>query len=62
MRRPLVPGLLLLFAVQGQAADLPDDWAFKPVRRPAIPGGNPPVRSPVDAFLLEATRDYLLTA
>ncbi|HKA08289.1 MAG TPA: DUF1549 and DUF1553 domain-containing protein [Gemmataceae bacterium] len=52
MRRLLVPGLLLLLAVQGQAADLPDDWAFKPVRRPAIPAVDGIVRSPVDAFLL----------
>src|SRR5262245_45421317 len=61
MRRPLVSGLLLLVAAQSQAADLPDDWAFKPVRRPATPTVDSLVRSPVDAFLVERLRAAKLT-
>jgi hypothetical protein len=53
MRRPLVVGLLLLVAHSVGASELPDDWAFKPVRRPAVPAVASPVRNPVDAFLLE---------
>jgi Protein of unknown function (DUF1553)/Protein of unknown function (DUF1549) len=52
MRRPLVLGLILLFGVPATAADLPDDWAFKPVRRSNVPLTNQSAQTPIDAFLL----------
>jgi hypothetical protein len=53
MCRPLVLGLVLVATVPVFAADLPDDWAFKPVRRPVVPPAVSESRSPIDAFLLE---------
>src|SRR5437868_3798161 len=57
-----VPALLLLglFALPSAAADVPDDWAFKPVVKPAVPELRTPhsaLRTPVDAFLLAKLRD-----
>jgi len=52
MRRlaSLIP--LALLAGPAAAADLPDDWAFKPVVRPAVPTVRGTVRTPIDAFVL----------
>jgi len=52
-RFPLACFLLVAAVVPGAAADVPPDWAYKPVTKPAVPtvrakGG----RTPVDAFLL----------
>jgi Protein of unknown function (DUF1553)/Protein of unknown function (DUF1549) len=52
MHRPVVLGLLLLVGVPASAADLSDDWAFKPVRRSDVPVTSKSVQTPVDAFLL----------
>jgi hypothetical protein len=56
-----VPALLLLglFALPSAAADVPDDWAFKPVVKPAVPAAA--ARNPIDAFLLAKLRDKGLT-
>jgi hypothetical protein len=43
--------LLIAFAVPVRA-EVPDDWAFKPVRPQAVPAVSPSARSPIDAFLL----------
>jgi hypothetical protein len=51
MSRFLLVGLLILVAVPVSAADVPDDWAFKPVKRPAVP--SVAAGSPIDAFLIE---------
>src|SRR5262245_29147884 len=53
MRRPLVLGLILCTAGTLPAADLADDWAFKPVQRPPVPAANAAARTAVDAFLLQ---------
>jgi hypothetical protein len=52
--------IFLIVVGQGLAADLPDDWAFKPVRRPEIPRVNEPVYSPIDAFLLQRLAEVRL--
>ena len=43
-----------LAAAPTRAGDLPPDWAYKPVSKPAVPvvRGKAAVRTPVDAFLL----------
>src|SRR5262245_46695751 len=53
MRRPLVFGLLLLTGLPLRGADLPDDWAFKPVARVGIPAVAGKAYTPIDAFLLQ---------
>src|SRR3954454_16527554 len=53
MRRPIVLFTWLLIATPVLAADVPDDWAFKPVRRPAIPTVHTAAASPIDAFLIQ---------
>lgn len=45
--------IVLVVGGQALAADVPDDWAFKPVRRPEIPRTESSVSSPIDAFLLQ---------
>src|SRR5262245_13268174 len=52
MHRPTVLTLFLL-ASPAIAADVPDDWAFKPVHKPPVPAVSNPTRTPLDAFLLE---------
>jgi len=52
MRRPTVLTLLLL-ATGSVAADVPEDWAFKPVRKPSVPAVASHARTPIDAFLLQ---------
>jgi len=52
MRRPLIFVLLLLTAARLWGADLPDDWAFKPVRRVDVPAVSGTACTPIDAFLL----------
>jgi Protein of unknown function (DUF1553)/Protein of unknown function (DUF1549) len=52
MCRPTVFSLCLLVAGQAVAGDVPADWAFKPVRRPAMPAVRTTAASPIDAFLL----------
>jgi hypothetical protein len=53
MRRPAVSILFLLVAGPAVAADVPDDWAFRPVGKPSIPATSSPARTPIDAFLLQ---------
>jgi Protein of unknown function (DUF1553)/Protein of unknown function (DUF1549) len=60
MSRHVLLGLVVVTA-QAAAADLPDDWAFKPVRRSAVPSVGPPSRSPVDAFVRERLQATGLT-
>ncbi len=45
--------VLLLLALPAFAADVPDDWAYKPVRTPGVPKVQGAIRNPLDAFLLE---------
>src|SRR5688572_14964612 len=52
MRRPTVSIVFFLLAAPAVAAELPDDWAFKPVRRPDVPTGRTSATSPIDAFVL----------
>ena len=42
--------ILSLFTAATHAEEVPDDWAFAPVRRPNVPGSSDS-RSPVDAFI-----------
>ncbi|MSR53619.1 MAG: DUF1553 domain-containing protein [Gemmataceae bacterium] len=42
-----------LLSVGRSSAQVPDNWAFKPIVRPAIPTVNSPSNSPIDAFLLK---------
>jgi hypothetical protein len=51
MRR-FLPVLFVLAAARPAAAQLPDDWAFKPVARPAVPAVKAAARTPIDAFVL----------
>ena len=53
MRRPTVLFSWVLIATPVLAADVPDDWAFKPVRRTGVPAVRTPAASPIDAFLLQ---------
>ncbi|HYH63508.1 MAG TPA: DUF1549 and DUF1553 domain-containing protein [Urbifossiella sp.] len=52
MRRFASLFTLALLAGPAAAADVPDDWAFKPVGRPAVPTVRGTVRTPIDAFVL----------
>jgi hypothetical protein len=52
MRQPTLLLSWLLIAAPVVAADVPDDWAFKPVRRPDVPAVRSAASSPIDAFLL----------
>jgi hypothetical protein len=52
MRQPTLLLSWLLIAAPVVAADVPDDWAFKPVRRPDVPAVRAAASSPIDAFLL----------
>jgi hypothetical protein len=51
MRRTFALIAFVLLAGSAFAADVPADWAFKPVKRPAVPAVG--ASSPIDAFLLE---------
>jgi hypothetical protein len=53
MRRPIVWFLPLIIAGPAIAADVPDDWAFKPVRRAEVPTVRTRAISPIDRFLLQ---------
>src|SRR3954453_8384719 len=53
MRRPPVLFSWLLIATPVLAADVPDDWAFKPVRRADVPAVRTPADSPIDRFVLQ---------
>jgi hypothetical protein len=52
MRQPTLLLSWLLVAASAVAGDVPDDWAFKPVRRPDVPAARTVASSPIDAFLL----------
>jgi hypothetical protein len=52
MCRPTIVSLLLI-AGPIVAADVPADWAFKPVRPPNVPVVRTPAVSPIDAFLVQ---------
>lgn len=52
MRRPIVLAYSLLIAIPAFAGDVPDDWAFKPVRRPTVPAVKQ-AATPIDAFLVQ---------
>lgn len=51
MRQLLTLIAIQLVAVSALAADLPADWAFKPVKRSGVPTVD--AHSPIDAFLLQ---------
>jgi hypothetical protein len=51
MCRPTVLTPLLFAIGPVVAADVPDDWAFKPVHKPSIPVVATPARTSIDAFL-----------
>src|SRR4051794_20963384 len=51
MRQLLTLVGILLVADMAVSADVPADWAFKPVKRPAVPGVA--TGSTIDSFLLE---------
>jgi Protein of unknown function (DUF1553)/Protein of unknown function (DUF1549) len=53
MRRPPVFLLLALIASPVIAADVPDDWAFKPVRPTNVATLRTSTTSPIDTFLLQ---------
>ena len=55
--------VVLLCAVgRAPAADpLPEDWAFKPFTRPAVPGASRQAANPVDQFLLAKLQEKKLT-
>ncbi|HEX3146721.1 MAG TPA: DUF1549 and DUF1553 domain-containing protein [Gemmataceae bacterium] len=53
MCRPFAVLFVSAFAGFAAAGDVPDDWAFKPVRKPAIPQVHGQAASPIDAFLLQ---------
>jgi hypothetical protein len=53
MRRPTVLFSWVLIVTPVLAADVPDDWAFKPVRRTRVPTVRVPAASPIDAILLQ---------
>ena len=46
---------LALLPVASRAADLPPDWAYKPVAKPAVPQSTS--RNPIDAFILAKLSD-----
>ena len=51
----IAPLVALLLRGPAPAADLPGDWAYKPVSKPAVPALRTPrseLRTPLDAFLL----------
>jgi hypothetical protein len=50
MRQRFTLFAILLVAATNVAADVPADWAFKPVKRPGVPAVE--AGSPIDAFLL----------
>jgi hypothetical protein len=54
MRHATVPFILIAMATAAPAADVPADWAFQPLRTPAVPAVRQAgvVRTPIDAFLL----------
>ena len=56
---------LMVFLAGGAAPAVPDDWAFKPASRPAVPevpaADQQWVRNPVDAFVLAALREHALS-
>ncbi len=52
MRRSIAAAVWLIFAGWAWSADVPDDWAFKPVKSPTIPAVVSGT-SPIDAFLLD---------
>ncbi|MBO0697405.1 MAG: DUF1553 domain-containing protein [Zavarzinella sp.] len=52
MCRLCVFGLLMVLIGRAPAADVPDDWAFKPVQKSSVPAVSSKARSPIDAFLL----------
>lgn len=57
MPRLVLAALLFgLLAVPSAAAEIRDDWAYKPVHRPAVPGTNGNSH-PIDAFLLAKLRE-----
>ncbi|HZN66248.1 MAG TPA: DUF1549 and DUF1553 domain-containing protein [Tepidisphaeraceae bacterium] len=51
--------LLVLSSPAAARAEVPDDWAFRPATRPAVPdvGSDPWVRNEVDAFVLAKLRE-----
>jgi hypothetical protein len=52
MPRLVALSVCVLLAGHAASADLPDDWAFKPMVRPSIPANAASAHSPIDAFLL----------
>jgi hypothetical protein len=51
----------LVIAVPAVAADVPDDWVYKPIRRVEVPTVRTPAVSPVDRFLLQKLEAVRLT-
>ncbi|QDU22038.1 DUF1549 and DUF1553 domain-containing protein [Urbifossiella limnaea] len=61
MRRFASLLVVALGAGPATAADIPADWAFKPVLRPGVPTVKGTTRTPVDAFLLARLEAKRLT-
>src|SRR4051812_1690777 len=63
MRHATVSLLLFTLGSTAPAADVPADWAFRPLGAPGVPTvrQSAAVRTPVDAFLLAALEKRGLT-